>query len=203
MTRGVLVDEDKELLRKFLMSEDISQVNRLEMFQFRGCPAFLSDQLEQPHIKTNYLQINTADDLTQVRFKPVTPKDKLTATQANSIAVDLGKMQKPVTLFVPHTRNSSSINSFNQIVKVIEDLALFYESVKAQQVEQYKMLQRMQKAGATNSYAQGHLSPALGAMNQSGENLRGLLSRMGVPTQASFEAANSENTSKPAEESPQ
>ena len=128
------MDEDKELLKKFLMGEDVSQVGRLEMFQFKGCPAFLSDQLEQPRAKTNYLQNNTADDLTQVRNRPQA-KEKLTATQANQIAVDLGKMQKPVTMFVPHTRNSSSMNSFSQIVKVIEDLALFYEQKNKEENE--------------------------------------------------------------------
>ena len=77
---------------------------------------------------------NTTDDLTQVRNRPQ-PKEKLTATQANQIAVDLGKMRKPVTLFVPHTRNSSSMNSFMSIVKVIEDLALFGETIKTEEAE--------------------------------------------------------------------
>ena len=32
-------------------------------------------------------------------------KGKQTATQANKIAVDLGQHQKPVTLFVPHSKS--------------------------------------------------------------------------------------------------
>ena len=42
MTSGIIVDEDTELLNKFLMTEDISQVGRIDRFLFNGCPAFFS-----------------------------------------------------------------------------------------------------------------------------------------------------------------
>ena len=59
-------------------------------------------------------------------------KEKQTATQANKIAVDLGQHQKPVTLFVPHTKNSlPTMNSFQPIAKIIEDLATLDQLCKA------------------------------------------------------------------------
>ena len=123
-----MIDEDKELLKRFLMTEEISQIGRIDRFLFKGCPAFLSQQLEQPRAKINYLKDNLGDELTQQKHVKM-PKERMTATQANQIAVELSKKQKPVTLFVPHTRNSQSIMSFSQIVKTIEDMASFHESV--------------------------------------------------------------------------
>ena len=55
----------------------------------------------------------------------------MTATQANQISVDLAMLQKPVTLFVPHTKtNTGSMNSFQLITKTLDDLANFYEHIK-------------------------------------------------------------------------
>ena len=64
MSDGIIVDEDKELLNKFLMAEEVSQIGRIERFLFKGCPAFFSQQLEPQKPKINYLQNNNGDDLT-------------------------------------------------------------------------------------------------------------------------------------------
>jgi len=74
-------------------------------------------------------------------------KGKQTATQANKIAVDLGQHQKPVTLFVPHSKSMqpTAMSSFSPIVKVIEEMATLDEHCK-QKREQTPLL------GVSNSY---------------------------------------------------
>ena len=42
MSKGIIVDEDTELLNKFMMTEEVSQVGRIDRFLFKGCPAFFS-----------------------------------------------------------------------------------------------------------------------------------------------------------------
>ena len=42
MSKGIIVDEDTELLNKLLMAEEVSQVGRIDRFLFKGCPAFFA-----------------------------------------------------------------------------------------------------------------------------------------------------------------
>ena len=48
-------DEDKELFETYLCNEEIASSNRLDQFLFLGCPVGLSENLEQPALKKNYL----------------------------------------------------------------------------------------------------------------------------------------------------
>ena len=76
----------------------------------------------------------------------------MTATQANQISVDLAMMDKPVTLFVPHTRTSSGqMNSFSLIAKTIDELANFYEHIKLVTHQRGKEM-RMMSPGRKNQH---------------------------------------------------
>ena len=49
-------DEDKELFETYLCNEELASPNRSDQFLFLGCPIGLSENLEQPALKKNYLQ---------------------------------------------------------------------------------------------------------------------------------------------------
>ena len=84
------------MFQTYLANEDVASTNRLDQFLFYGCPIGLSENLEQPPLKVNYLQ-QKMDEM-MCGTKPSShhhhgaSKDKMTATQANQIAVDLGMM---------------------------------------------------------------------------------------------------------------
>jgi len=98
-------------MQMYLMNQELQMSSRVDIFQFQGCPANLSPQLEPVKTKVNYLHNNEevlSPSQAAIRNANkgdlLSEKEKQTATQANKIAVDLGQHQKPVTLFVAHTK---------------------------------------------------------------------------------------------------
>ena len=83
-------------MQMYLMNQELSMTGRGELFQVQGCPAYLSAALEPPKRKINYFHTNDESMFPSASSAPRkdsdkdTPKEKLTATQANKIAVDLG-----------------------------------------------------------------------------------------------------------------
>ena len=129
-------------MQMYLMNQELQMSSRIDIFQFQGCPASLSPLLEPPKRKVNYLHNNEeALSPSAPRRDAAQEKEKQTATQANKIAVDLGQLQKPVTLFVPHTKNiTTAMNSFQPICKVIEDLAILDEHCKARRDQVHQIV---------------------------------------------------------------
>ena len=45
-------------MQMYLMNQELQMSSRIDIFQFQGCPANLSPQLEPPKRKINYLHNN-------------------------------------------------------------------------------------------------------------------------------------------------